>query len=170
MGRRHGGHRKHSEKGFPRSSNRVTPEERRIYKGMNIKQRVIIGSMILGFTIINATIVCLSHSLHAYVRVPISFLCSVIFVLGKLTGYFEQRWERDKEMAGIVAERLMGKPKFEAPSDMQYSAGMAQQSANAIVAQQKQASALGGVFGASSAGAQMGLGTPNPSTFPGITK
>jgi len=132
---------------------------------MNIKQKIIFGSMILGFTIINATIVSLSHSLHAHVRVLISILCTVIFVVGRLTGNLEQRWKRDKEMAGIVAEKLMGKPKWEPSSDMSFAAGMTQQqsASNALSGYSTQMantlgkhtnSLLGGIGGSSGMGKQ----------------
>lgn len=118
---------------------------------MTIKQRVLIGSMILGFSLINVTIVSLSHSLHAHVGVLISFLGSMIFVIGRWVGALEKKWERDKEFAKIIADRLLRRPHDNAQTqsgnqaNLNPIAGWNQQMSNMNAAQGGQAIGIIGV-------------------------
>lgn len=112
---------------------------------MTVKQRVLIGSMILGFSIINVTIVFLSHLDNSHVGVLISFLGSVIFVIGRWVGALEKKWERDKEFAKIIVDRLLRKPHDNAQTqsgnraNIKPTAGWNQQMSNMNAAQARQA-------------------------------
>lgn len=91
---------------------------------MEIKRGIILGLMVIGVLITDVSFMYLFH-----IPVTLPLACTVAYTLfmGIIAGTLEHKWKRDKQMAGFVAERLMGKPKVEPSSDTQWVAGMGQQ-------------------------------------------
>jgi hypothetical protein len=111
---------------------------------MTIRQRTLLMLVLLGDAAIIETIVL---SCHMKDGIPLGIVLAVTVLSGYIVGALEWKWKRDKEMAGIVAERLMGK--------MHGSSTSQAMSPNAQIAQQ--ANSLGGGFNSLASGNSQGI-------------
>lgn len=99
---------------------------------MNIRQRTLLVLILLGDALIVETIVLLGHMNDG---VPLGLIIALTVFSGYMVGFLEQKWKRDKEMASIVAERLLGRSKDTSYANGQMNPNVAQklvQQANAM--------------------------------------
>lgn len=92
---------------------------------MTTKQRFIVIGILTGTGIVGGTIMFFGH-LHSCI--PLGILFGLAVSAGKVWVTLEEKWKRDKEMAHLVAERLLGKPKDQSSGD-QTMGGTAQRQA-----------------------------------------
>jgi hypothetical protein len=80
-----------------------------------------------------------------------------IFIAGYILGELVEKRKRDKEMAGIVAERLLRKPEVPSSSTTQLGSGWQNANMNQLGAMQGQSSMLGGLIGNSARGSSKSM-------------
>lgn len=73
---------------------------------MKFKQRMIVLAIIAITGLIGGTIMFIWNMPPNW---PTRLLISTVFLSGLFIGMLDQRWKRNKEMAHIVADRLLGK-------------------------------------------------------------
>ena len=76
---------------------------------------------------------------------------------GCIVGQLVEKRKRDKEMAGIVAERLLRKPEVPSSSTTQLGSGWQNANMNQLGAMQGQSSMLGGLIGNSARGSSKSM-------------
>lgn len=125
---------------------------RGVEKEMTIKQGGTLAGAITAVVVVNGLQITLLH-LAPIIPVTLLFVWTLISGIG--IGQRLHKWRRDKEMAGLVAERLLGKPSGGTSSDMQAMTG---QQANSM-SQQVNAGLLNSLPSGSGSGSGQ-LGRP----------
>jgi len=138
-GKRHGKSRGHRKASFSGVSSRVTQESGR--KAMTLKQNYILISSFIGICVVDAALLFLAHGKKDIF--PILLSMGITMSGCYLIGRVEHKWKRDKEMAGFIAERLMGKQAGTMSSGAYTGAMTRQGIASTLMSQsQQQASSL----------------------------
>lgn len=123
MARKHGKHRKYRREGISRFSSRVTLDPERT--GMTLTQKFTLLGAITAVLIISLLQITMNHISPIF---PTFIILAWNLMSGIGIGIMIHKRKRDKDMAGLVAERLMGRKNL-----VQYdNAGWAQQ----VMAQQ----------------------------------
>lgn len=124
---------------------------------MNLKQRATLGLIITGNYAVDGAIIFLRH---IPINIGIEVIVGLTLLTGIVLGRLEEKWKRDNQMAGIVAERLMGRQSNASQPNPQAARG---QQANAI--HHANATMLGNLLSSNP-----NVGIAGSSNLPGLRK
>lgn len=117
------------------------------------RQNSLLAIIILADILIIEAIVWLFHMQDGR---PLGAIISITTFTGYMVAYMEYKWKRDKEMAKIVAERLVRKPDIFSSAYQNWTNSQVAMNPSMGWNAQQHAKLLGGLLGDSAAGVGKG--------------